>query len=89
MFVLVSLLTSLAPGLPGPVDGDLHALGVDGHLGRARAHRDRQVEALPWKHKACSTLGHGTNGSVATEKGSVTLYSTMHGSLEHAPQGWN
>lgn len=42
-------LTCLRPGLPRPVHGDLHALGVDGDLGRARADADRKVEALAWK----------------------------------------
>ena len=41
-----ALLTSFAPGFPGSVDGDLHALGIDGDLRGTRADRDRQVEAL-------------------------------------------
>ena len=47
----IDRLTCLAPRLPGPVDGHLHALGVDGHLRRTRADRDRQVEALACNEK--------------------------------------
>ena len=41
-----ALLTSFAPGFPGSIDSDLHALGVDGDLRGTRADGDRQVEAL-------------------------------------------
>ena len=36
----------LAPGLPGAVHGDLHALGVDGEDGGGARDEDAQVEAL-------------------------------------------
>lgn len=41
-----ALLTSFAPRFPGSVDGDFHALGVEGDLRGTSADRDRQVEAL-------------------------------------------